>query len=63
MLETAENLIQDGLFDEACGQLSAVYKKTDGLPKPPDFVTGQAAQELADKISDLIEELNCPGDL
>lgn len=59
MIESAGDLIKDGLFDEACEQLADVLKKTDGLPKPPDFVSGPAATKLASMIEDLRVTLGC----
>jgi hypothetical protein len=59
MLETAGNLIDAGDYQAACGQLMAVYKKTDGDPKAPDFVSGPAAIELAIMILDLMDNLGC----
>jgi hypothetical protein len=40
-------------------QLQAAYKKTDSNPKPPDFVSGEAASELASKILALLESIGC----
>jgi len=60
MLEPAEYLIDNGLIAEACQQLRDAYKKTDGNPKPPDFVTGDAAATLAAQIQNLINSLGCP---
>jgi hypothetical protein len=34
--------------------------RTDGLPQPPDFVTGPAAPELASQILKLIAVLRGP---
>lgn len=59
MLEAASDLIDDGLIQEACQQLRAAYKKCDGQPNPPDFVTGEATEELADMIQDVIDSLGC----
>ncbi len=59
MIEAAGDLIEDGWFEEACQQLMAAYKKTDGQPRPPDFVAGDAAAELASKIQDLMTNLGC----
>lgn len=59
MLERAATLIDDGLYDEACDQLRAAYKKCDGDPKPPDFVTGEAVEELAAMIQGVMESLGC----
>ncbi|GAF78455.1 unnamed protein product, partial [marine sediment metagenome] len=55
MIEAAGDLIDEGYFAEACQQLSDAYKKTDGLPKPPDFVIGSAVSTLADMIEDLVD--------
>jgi hypothetical protein len=60
MIEAAGDLIEDGDIEQACGQLTAAYKKTDGQNKPPDFVSGPAAEELAAMIQELMDELECP---
>jgi len=57
MLESAGDLIESMLYDEARQQLESAYKKTDGFPKPPDFVAGPAASELSAMIQDLITDL------
>jgi beta propeller repeat protein len=59
MLEAVGDLIAAGDVDGACDQLIAAYKKCDGDPRPPDFVAGPAAPELADKIMELIDSLGC----
>jgi len=60
MLWTAHDLIDAELIEEACRQLSAALAKTDGLgPPAPDFVTGPAAEELAEMIQELMAELGC----
>jgi len=59
MLEAAREHIGEGSIAEACQQLLDAYKKTDGNPKPPDFVTGEAASELANKIQALRANLGC----
>ncbi len=59
MLEAASDLIEDGLIQESCQQLRDAYKKCDGQPKPPDFVTGEATEELASMIQDVIDSLGC----
>jgi len=60
MLKQAESLIQSGSIAEACQQLADAYKKTDGNPNPPDFVTGSATAQLASQIQDLRTNLGCP---
>ena len=62
MIWTASDLIDADLPHEACEQLSAALAKTDGLAPPasaPDFVTGEAAHELADMIEELMQDLGC----
>ena len=59
MIEAAGDLIEDGLFEEACQQLMDAYRRCDGLPRPPDFVAGPAASGLASMILDLVSNLSC----
>ena len=59
MLEAAAELIDAGLYELACEQLWDAYRKCDGDPKPPDFVSGAACAELAAMIQDVIDNLGC----
>ena len=59
MIVAAGDLIRDGFFAEACGQLRDAEQRTDAVPKPPDFVTGPAAVDLRSFISRLRSELGC----
>lgn len=61
MLDAANDLYADGLIDEACGQLHALYAKIDGEPRPPDFIGGEpaAVEELRQKTQELMEALGC----
>lgn len=62
MIEAAGNLIEGELLADACWQLQDAIEKTDGLSPPesaPDFVTGEAAEELASKIQELMTSLGC----
>jgi len=59
MIEAAGEDITLGDIESACGQLRSAYRRTDGLSPPPDFVTGTAAMELAERIVALREELGC----
>jgi len=59
MVEEAGALIEGGFIAEACRQLMDAYKKTDGKPRPPDFVEGDAAPDLATMIQDLRAGLGC----
>jgi uncharacterized membrane protein len=58
MLLQAQYLIENE-YIEACEQLMSAYKKIDGQPQPPDFIEGNAAEELTSKINALIQDLNC----
>jgi beta propeller repeat protein len=57
MIEAAGDLIDDGLIIEASQQLLDAYQKCDGELKPPDFVSGPAAVELANLIQNLLNSL------
>jgi len=57
MIEAAGDLVEQGLIEESVNQLYDAYKRVDGLPKPPDFATGEDAEELATMIMQLIEDL------
>ena len=59
MIEAASDLIEVGLFEEACQQLLDVYRRMDGQPSPPDFVKGEAVPELAAMIQELMTSLGC----
>lgn len=59
MIIAAGDLIEEGLYEEACDQLWAAYRKCDGDPKPPDFVAGDAADDLAVMILGVMYEIGC----
>lgn len=59
MLLAAGDLIDDGDYEQACRQLASDWAKTDGLPRPPDFVGGEAAAELAALIEELMGAIGC----
>ena len=58
-LEDVRRLIEAERYEEACDQLWSTYRKCDGNPRPPDFVTGEAAEDLADMILLLMDDLGC----
>ena len=58
-IETAGDLVEAGMIDEACDQLQDAFNRTDGESPPPDFVAGDAAMELALLISILQASLGC----
>jgi hypothetical protein len=57
MIKTAGSYIEEDDFEKAAGQLDAAYHKTDELLNPPDFVTGEATQPLAQMILCLSNDL------
>ena len=59
MLEQTEYFIDNGLVSKACQQLKDAYLKTDGNPKPPDFVSGDGTSDLASMIQNLMANLGC----
>jgi len=59
MIEAAGDLIEAELFEESCQQLHDAYRRTDGEPRPPDFVSGEASAELAEMIQNLRLSLEC----
>ena len=59
MLLSAGVLIDAGDYEQACRQLASAWAKTDGLPRPPDFVGGEAAKDLADMIEELMGAIGC----
>lgn len=59
MLLAAGDMIDAGEYERACAQLASAWAKTDGLPRPPDFVGGEAAAELAGMIEELMGAIGC----
>ncbi|MFX1563391.1 MAG: choice-of-anchor D domain-containing protein [Promethearchaeota archaeon] len=59
MIKASGDLIEDGFTTEACQQLLNAYERCDGLPRPPEFVSGAAAQTLAGMILELVGGLGC----
>ncbi len=59
MLKATGDLISGGYFEDACAQLVDILKKCDGQLPPPDFVAGEAREELVNKILKLMEDLGC----
>jgi hypothetical protein len=57
MLDEAQKLMLAGRHSEAREQLLEAYRRVDGRVRPPDFVSGEAADELANMILDLIDAL------
>jgi len=59
MLKAAGDQIEQGKTAEACQQLLDALNRTDGNPRPPDFVTGSAAPDLVRLIQALRTTLGC----
>ena len=60
MLKASSDLIEADAHDLACTQLQDALDRTDGATPPPDFVAGTDAEELATKITDVMNALTCP---
>ena len=58
-LQRAAILIERGRAGAACWKLQWAFKHCDGQPRPSDYVTGNAAPELANMIQDLRDSLGC----
>jgi len=58
MLLQAETYLDKGKTSKAIAQLEQVYLCCDGVAKPPDFVSGSAAAELAAMVHELIDDLS-----
>jgi cysteine-rich repeat protein len=42
-----------------CGQLASILRRSDGSERPPDFVAGDSAPELAARLRSLQREIGC----
>jgi len=60
MLTTYGDLIADGFVEDACAQLSDIYKKVDGKPSPPDKLEGPSLETLQDVIENMLIQ-DCGG--
>jgi hypothetical protein len=60
MLDAVGDLIMDGEYELAYTQLESLYRKVDGEPNPPDFVTGEDVDGLALRVAALLEALSRP---
>jgi hypothetical protein len=49
-INSADDALNNGIFEETCQNLLDAYLITDGLNQPPDLVYGKAAPELAKMI-------------
>jgi hypothetical protein len=62
MLLVTADLVDAASYDAACNKLESIFKKCDGLPKPPDFIDGNpdAMAALIEMFDDLMGSLGCP---
>jgi hypothetical protein len=58
MLIVTAHMIENGRLHAAQNKLRELHRKTDGKPRPQDFITGKAAKDLAARIEALIDRLN-----
>jgi hypothetical protein len=58
-IEAAKYFIEKDKMRQACKALNRTFLRCDGELGPKDFVEGEAVLELADMISDLMDELGC----
>jgi hypothetical protein len=59
MLQNAIDLFNAGDISGACDQLDSAYRKCDGLLHPPDFVEGDAAEDVRLMIESLMAAYQC----
>jgi hypothetical protein len=59
ILVAASTLFDSGYFDWGCSILERAFLRSDGQPRPPDFVVGQARTQLATMILQLMADLGC----
>ena len=57
MIEAAGDYIARGDYVTARTQLIDIIARCDGLPKPPDFVSGTARQQLCDEATALLKSI------
>jgi hypothetical protein len=59
ILKSANDLINAGYYQLACGALWVADNKSDGVHPPPDFITGDNRQAINDAIVYVRELLGC----
>jgi len=59
MIKAARDLLAAGQTVKGCQQLAAMYHKVDGVSPPPDFVSGEATDELAGAIQEMRMYYGC----
>ena len=59
LLLSAATLIEGDNIELACHVLERAYIRSDGMTRPPDFVTGEACIELNVMIGQLMADMGC----
>jgi hypothetical protein len=59
MLDAADDLIQEGNYEQACIQLTDAYNRADSDFPPPDFIYGPALGEIQTGINEVLTALGC----
>lgn len=59
MLVAASTLIDAGYIGWGCLVLERCDMRADGMPRPPDFIIGEAREELIGMILQLMADLGC----
>jgi hypothetical protein len=59
MLVASGNLIDENRIGAACWLLNRAHLRSDGLPRPLDFVVGEARSELNHMILQLRSDMGC----
>ena len=59
MIKAAGDLLAAGQTVEGCQQLEALYHKVDGVSPPPDFVSGEATDEVAGAVQGIRMYYGC----
>jgi hypothetical protein len=59
MIQAAADFINQSNLDQACQQLHDVLNRIDGVPRPPEFAAGPAAEELRLRVAQVRAALGC----
>jgi phospholipase/lecithinase/hemolysin len=57
MILAARVLVEEGMFEDAFGQLTQVHRRCDGGQQVPDFVEGNACSRLEEMVLELLENM------
>ena len=59
MIKASGDLLAAGQTVEGCQQLADLYLKVDGVSPPPDFVSGEATDDVAGAIQEMMTYYEC----